>query len=261
MNTKRLSLFFPFLFVCLFLLLTSCQSTTSSIAELPEERGYVEIKKEYKNEDWTEVAKDVGEFRTRYPYSKYSAELELIQADSYFQSHDYLAAVVTYEDFIKRNPYDDNVQFASYRIAESYDRDASREIDRDQINSQKSVNKYNQFLEKFPDSKYANKAKERIGVLNRRLAEHDLFVATFYWHQHLYAAALMRYLHILENFKQFPDILSTARENGAVCYRKLADKLENDPKSEEFIFFKNETPKSLRAKGKLMAGTKNEKES
>lgn len=243
------------------MILTSCNSTMSSISDMPEERGYAEIKKEYAHKEWGDVTKDIGEFRTRYPYSKYSAELELIQADSYFQSRDYLAAVVTYEDFIKRNPYDENLAFANYRIAESYDRDSSKDIDRDQTNTQKAVNKYNDFLKKFPDSKYVPFTKERLAVLSRRLAEHHAFVATFYWHQHLYAAALMRYLYILDNFQQFNDIISTAKENGAVCYRKLAEKLEDNPQSDKFVFFKNETPKSLREKGKILAGTKKEQDS
>lgn len=254
MNIKRLS---PF-FIVIFAVLTSCTSSNSSIADLPEERGYEEIKKEYAKKEWKDVTQDVGEFRTRYPYSKYSAELELIQADSYFQSRDYLAAVVTYEDFIRRNPYDENLSFAYYRIAQSYDRDSSKEIDRDQTNTQKAVNKYKEYLEKFPESKSVKLAEERLALLNRRLAEHYMFVATFYWHQHLYAAALMRYLHILEKFKQFPDIVATAKENGSVCYKKLAQQLEDKPKSDEFIFFKNETPKSLREKAKIMAGNKNE---
>lgn len=244
--------FILFLISVLTIFFNSCK-TIKSINDVSEERGYAEIKRMHSKKNWEIVIKDVGDFRVRYPYSKHSSELELLQANSYFQMRQYPAAIVTYEDFIKRNPYDTELPFAYYRIAESYDRSALNEIDRDQTNTQKAIDKYKEFLEKFPNpTEFKKKAEERLGILNRRLAEHSLFIATFYWNKRMYAAALMRYLYIIDHFEQFPGIIKIARKNGAYCYRKLASMLEKHPKSEEFVFYKNETPQSLREKAKLI---------
>lgn len=238
--------------VLILLVLTACTST-KTIGNDSELQGYSEIQRRYKNHRWDEVEKDVGEFRARYPYSKYTADLELMQADSFFQSRNYMAATATYEDFIRRNPNDSKLDFANFRIAESYDRDSSKDIDRDQSNSEQALEKYKDFIKKFPQSTdYIKRAEARIQVLTKRLANHNFFVAQFYWQQNLYAAALSRYLRIINDYSQFPEMVETSRHNGAVCYRKLAKILEKNPKSDKFIYFLDETPQSLRAKAKAL---------
>ncbi len=253
MNLFNLKHKFFVLFAIIFL--SSCTSFTS-VSQLSEDKGYEEIKKMYQTRKFDQVTIDVNEYRIRYPYSKYTPELEILQANSFFYTKKFSTAAVTYEDFIRRNPNDPSVEFANYRIAECYDFDSSVDDDRDQANTEKAVKQYKVFISKYPNSQdYKEKSEKRLETLERRLADHSVFVAKFYWQKHLYAAALMRYLYLLDNYSQFEDIDKIARKNGAVCYNKLADKLEKKPDSEEYIFFRNETPQGLRAKAKLLEGT------
>jgi len=243
-------------FLLIFLLsgffVISC-TTTTSITDLPENEGYEEIKRMYSKKNWESVSKDVNEFRVRYPYSQHTAELQLLQANSFYYSRQFLTAAVTYEDFIRRNPNSPEVEFAYFRIAESYDHDSLPDDDRDQENTEKAVEKYKEFLAKYPKSEnYSERAEQRLAVLVRRMADHSLFVATFYWNKRLYASALMRYLSLIEKYPQFDDIMKTAHSNGAFCYNQLADMLEKHPNSEEYIFFRGETPQGLREKAKIM---------
>lgn len=82
----------------------------------------------------------------------------------------------------------------------------------------------------------------------RRLADHEAFVARFYWKKDLYSASLSRYLVILKDYSQYADLKKEALERAACCYDELANILEEDPESDKFVVFKNSKPEDLRKK-------------
>lgn len=218
------------------------------ISQLPPEEGIMRIRENHSDKVWERVIADVNEYRSRYPYTQYAPEAELLQADAFFQSGRYSEAIVTYEEFLKKNPKHSQAPFAAFRIASSYDKEAPEEIDREQEYAIKAVNRYRSFLERFPESSYAKEATERVTVLRRRIAEHFVFVARFYWKKDLYQGALSRYLQVIENYENFADLRNEAIDRAAECYRKLAKVLEKDPKSDKVVYFRSATPEQLRKK-------------
>ena len=225
----------------------SCKST--SISELSQEDGLSRIKESYANEEWSKVVTEVDEYRIRYPYTQYTLDAELIQADAFFQGHRFAEAIAAYENMIVKNPSDSHVPFAYYRIAKSYDYQAPKSIDRDQAFAQRALDNYNLFLKAAPASEWAADATERKTIIERRLSDHTLFIADFYWDKEMYAAALSRYLIVIkENKINDQDLVKKSKERASVCYEELAKILEKKPTSDEFIFFKNETPQGLRDK-------------
>jgi len=244
-NSFFKSLFFFFLLFS-FLSLQSCQ--TKRISELPQEAGIERIKSFYEKKDWDQVIDLTSEYKIRYPYSKYSTEADLMQADAYYQSNKLTEAIFAYEDFAKKYPSHANVPLAHYRIAKSYDLQAPDVESRDQSNTKKAIEKYTFFVQTDPESQWTQEAKERITLLSRRLADSTAFVAEFYWHTDHCAAALSRYLDLLENQNKYTDLESLAKQRAAFCYDVLAKQLEKDPTSKENVYFQSETPDSLQQK-------------
>ncbi|MCA2959807.1 MAG: outer membrane protein assembly factor BamD [Silvanigrellales bacterium] len=220
------------------------------ISELAAEQGIQRIRERHADSSWDKVVSDVNEFRSRYPYTQFASEAELLQADAYFQSSRYPEAIVSYEDFLRKSPSHGNADLAFFRIGRSYDLQSPVEIDREQANSLKAIEKYATFLERFNGSRLVPEAKERIAVLRRRVADHSAFIARFYWKKDLWQGALTRYLEILRDFPTFPDLREEASERAAACYEKLADELERDPKSDMSLYFRDQTPADLRKKAK-----------
>ena len=242
----KLKLSFPILII-LFVSLGFISCKTTKISDLSPENGVAEIKQNYKNEDWISVINDVNEFKSRYPYSAFNIETSLMQGDSYFQSGQYAEAISTYDNFVKKNPTNENVPFATYRIGQCYDIQAPNNIDRDQANTKKAIAKYQELIERFPNSDHIKEANERSTILKRRLFDHDSFVANFYWQKGLYAGALSRYLEIIHE-TNFPDLLGEAKSRAHDCYLELAKILKAYPDSDAYVYFKNETPESLTEK-------------
>ena len=74
------------------------------------------IREDHKDNDWEKVITEVNEFKSRYPYSPFVAESDLLQADAYFQSAKYTEAVVSYTEFLKKNPNHPQASLASFRM-------------------------------------------------------------------------------------------------------------------------------------------------
>lgn len=216
------------------------------ISQLPAESGIARIRENHADERWDLTISDVDEFRSRYPYSQYAAEAELLQADAFFQSGRYPEAIATYDSFVSKFPRHPQAGFALFRSALSIDRQSPEEIDREQIYSERAIQTYGRFLEKHPDDENGKAARERVRELRRRVAEHYLFIARFYWKKDMYHSALSRYLEIISEYPMFPDLRTEAIERASAAYEELADLLEKDPESDRYRYFKGQTPETLR---------------
>jgi outer membrane protein assembly factor BamD len=251
---KSQKLFVVFISLFLVLGIVSCRSTP--ISELSQDDGIARIRNEFNDKNWSDVIANVDEYKARYPYSKNNPEADLMQANAYYLSGKFPEAIAAYEDFARKNPIDKNVSFAYYRIANSYDSQASEEIDREQASAKKAISRYQYYVKTYPSGEYNAESNERIKILTRRLAEQELFVARFYWRKDLYSASLSRYLGILKNYSQYDDLKEEAKKRAAVCYEELADILEDDPESDKFYVFKGAKPEDLRKKAQEIKSAK-----
>jgi outer membrane protein assembly factor BamD len=228
------------------ILLTSCEPTP--ISELSADDGIQRIRESHSEEKWDQVIQDVNEYRARYPYSQFATEAQLLQADANYQSARYPEAIVIYEEFLAKNVKHEKRALASFRIAEGYDLQSSDSVDREQDFSRKALVAYNTFVDNFTGDKEMGKARERMAALRRRIAEHELFVARFYWKKELPHASLARYLELIGKYPMYADISAEARERAAASYEDLASTLEDDPKSDAVVYYLNTTPAELRKK-------------
>lgn len=218
------------------------------ISELSAEEGITRIKETHQDERWDLVIAEVDEYRSRYPYSKFAAEAELLQADSFYQSGRYPEAIATYDAFLAKYPKHPEAAFALYRSALCIDQQSPEASDREQQFAQRALETYSEFIEDFPDHEKVALAKERVSVLRKRIAGQTLFIARFYWKKDLYPSALTRYLEILERFPMYPEMRKEALERIAKAYAEIAKGLESEPGSDKWEIYRDETPESLRQK-------------
>ncbi len=67
-----------------------------------------------------------------------------------------------------------------------------------------AFNDFTELVQKFPNSKYAPDARQRMLFLRNNLAEYELNVADFYLRRKAYVAAVNRATFVLENFSRTP---------------------------------------------------------
>lgn len=218
------------------------------IGELTADEGIVRLRGLHKDQSWERLIQEVNEYRSRFPYSQYASEAELFQADAFFKTNRYPECIANYDDFLRRNPSHAQADLALHRIAKSYDLQSPAEVDREQATTQKAMEKYKELAQKFPRSSYLTEGNQRIVELKKRLAQHHLFIANFYWKKELWHGALTRYLYIADNFYDLKDLQVEALSKASEAYLKLAEQLEKDPKSDALSFYRSSTPAQLKLK-------------
>jgi outer membrane protein assembly factor BamD len=190
----------------------------------------------------------LGEFKSRFPYSQYTPEAELLIADCQFRLDRYQESAASYETFVKLHPKHAKIDFAMFRQGESYWQDAPEVVSREQEYTEKAVNKWKDLVEKHPSSQYAVQAKELIEKGTRRIAESMRFTARFYCKQEIWHACAFKYIRVLEKFPQYKDMTKEALEKAADALEIVAKEKEQEPDSDKNLFHRTMTASQIREK-------------
>ncbi len=174
------------------------------------QENYVKGEKKLKNKAWIGAAKYFAFVKARFAYSKFAVLAELRLADAEFGAGHYLQAVDGYKMFTKFHPTHDMVinGYCSYRIGEAYYKMLPGDWwllppshEKDQSATADAYRQLATFMKKYPKSPYVEKAKKRLGSINRRLAEHEMYVAKFYWDRGRAMGTVIRLRKLLKSHR------------------------------------------------------------
>ena len=165
----------------------------------------------------------------RYPFGKYAKQGQLELAFSYFKNEDFEKGLAACTRFIRLNPSHPNVDYAYYLkglinyrnkkgiAAKIFPVDPST---RDPGTAAKSFFNFKTLVEKFPNSKYAKDARQRMLFLRNNLAKHEIIIARHYMQRGAYVAAANRAKYVLEHYEKSPSI-KNAVEALVISYDRL----------------------------------------
>jgi outer membrane protein assembly factor BamD len=174
------------------------------------QRNYEKGVKELEDKDWLAASKYFSFIKSRFPYSKYAVLAELRLADAQFGAEQYLEAIDSYRLFLKFHPTHEMVSngYASFRIGEGYYKQLSGDFwmfppssEKDQSSTEDAANELKTFLDKYPDSPYRDKAKDILKQVNKRLADHEWYVAHYYWEHDKPTGTVFRLRRLLERYR------------------------------------------------------------
>jgi outer membrane protein assembly factor BamD len=174
------------------------------------QKNYEKGLKELEDKDWIAASKYFSFIKSRFPYSKYAVLAELRLADAQFGAEQYLEAIDSYRLFVKFHPTHDMVAngYCSFRIGEGYYQQLSGDFwmfppssEKDQSSTEDAANELKTFLDKYPDSPYRAKAKEIVVKVGKRLADHEWYVARYYWDRDKPMGTVIRLRRLLERYR------------------------------------------------------------
>jgi len=172
-------------------------------------QNYTKGTKALQDKDWIAGAKYFAFIKARFPYSKYAVLSELRLADAEFGAGHYLQAVDGYKQFKKFHPTHQMVTngYAGFRIGEAYYKMLPDDFwllppswEKDQSATSDAGRELSAFMIKYKTSPFVPKALKMLKRVKTRLAQHEWYVAKFYWKRKKPMGTVLRLRRLLDRY-------------------------------------------------------------
>ena len=156
---------------------------------------------EFNDRDWEEAIAYADFVRIRFPFSRFAVESELLIARAEFELRNYVTAQDAFRQFMRLHPTHEHVRngWAAYMVAVAAYMAAPGSFpfmpphfQRDQALLKESIGELDYFFDHYSGTQLEPLARELEAEVERRLLEHELYVARFYLDRDRPEAAIMR---------------------------------------------------------------------
>jgi outer membrane protein assembly factor BamD len=199
----------------LFCGLTACSSqpAKNEYDSLSAAQIYAKGRHYLKRQQYVHAMEEFDALEARFPYGEFAERAQLAGIYAYYESQEPELALAAADRFIQLHPRHEQVQYAYYmkglvKFSESlvsFDRYLPlNPADRDITGAREAFFHFDELLRRFPNSLYAEDARQRMVFLKVVLAEHHIQVAQHYLTRQAYVAALDRATQVIEQFSDTP---------------------------------------------------------
>ncbi|HEX7342081.1 MAG TPA: outer membrane protein assembly factor BamD [Rhodanobacteraceae bacterium] len=227
-----------FCLVALVAMLASCAVFKSrpDINTLPLKQLYNYAHSQLEDGSYYYAALDYKRLIARFPFGKYNQQAQIELAYAQYKDSKPDDAYSTINRFIKTYPAQKHIAYAYYlRGLINFDR-AGRFAQRvfgidsvarhDQGYRLESFDDFSKLTRRFPDSKYAADARQRMIYLRNGMAQFEINVAAFYLRARDYVASAHRAKYVIQHYQQAPQVADAlailTRSYRALGFPKLA---------------------------------------
>ncbi|MCP4992415.1 MAG: outer membrane protein assembly factor BamD [Gammaproteobacteria bacterium] len=205
--------------ILLFMLtLSGCSLLPDKVDETKgwsAQKFYSEAKFAMSDGDYEKAITYLEGLEARYPFGRYSKQAQLDVAYAYYKDGQHDAAIAAANRFIKLNPRNTFVDYAYYlRGVVNFNRNLtfitrfvpSDTSQRDPGSTLAAFNDFSELVQRFPNSNYAEDARNRMIYLRNNLAMHEVHVAHYYVKRGAYLAAANRSKVVIEKYQRTPAV-------------------------------------------------------
>ena len=205
---------FPFLAVLLAFLTSGCawlDKHADNTQGWDAAKLYAEASDELNSGSYATAVDYYSKLEARYPFGRYAMQAQLDVAYAHYKAEQPEEAIAAADRFIKLYPQNPYVDYAYYlKGIVNYNRsvgflDRYIPTDPSQRDPGAALDAFQDFAElvrRFPDSKYAPDARQRMLFLRANLAQAELHVARYYMKRGAYLAAANRATYVVEHFQR-----------------------------------------------------------
>lgn len=178
---------------------------------VPVEQLYDKGHQSMVNGNWSRAVQTYKRLVAQYPYGAYTEQAMMETAYAQFKSGANEEAISTIDRFIRTYPTHPNTPYMYYLrglvnsnrdtvfLQRVWTLDASR---RDLATPQQAFNDFSIVVTRYPNSRYAGDARERMQALRNMFARHEMDVGLYYLRRGANVAAANRAKYLLETYPQ-----------------------------------------------------------
>ena len=202
------------LLALMVLLLPACSSVdTTKSSGLSDTALYDKARAALDDDNFPLAIENYEKLEVEHPFSARTRQGQIDIIYAYYRSDEPDSAISAANRFIKLYPRNKQVDYAYYlralvnfsRTSGTIDRMLDRDPSvRDPRLARESFLNFAELIERYPNSRYAADAAQRMVYLRNYLARHEIHVARYYMKLQAYVAAANRGKFIIENYPQAP---------------------------------------------------------
>jgi outer membrane protein assembly factor BamD len=180
-----------------------------------EAKLYSEATEKLNDADFAKCGKYFEKLEARFPFGPYSQQAQINAAYCYWKAQEQTQALVAIDRFIKLHQGSPSLDYAYYLkglisfnddlgwLGKFTGQDLS---ERDPKAAKEAFESFKVVVERFPNSKYAPDALDRMRYIVNSLAEADVIVARFYYQRGAYLAAANRAQLVIRDYDRAPAV-------------------------------------------------------
>jgi len=181
----------------------------------PVQRLYSEAKAAMDSGDYETAIDYYEKLESRFPFGRYAQQAQIDVAFAYWKDEEYASAIAAADRFIKLHPRHPNVDYAYYLKGMVNFEQGKSFVDRILVKDRSqrdsgavrdAFNDFSALVQRFPESKYSEDARQRMLYLKNLLAQHEVHVADYYMRRGAYVAASGRARYVVENYQGAPAV-------------------------------------------------------
>ncbi len=182
----------------LLFMFIGCSST------LPDESlslaEHLKIGMDYLDEEKYVKAQDEFKFvLSRGTGTDYGDDAQFFLAESYFLNDQFILSIKEYENLTRKMAFSPFFEKSRFRICEAY-RIESPDYYNDQSYTEKALERYQEFLDDFPESEHVQNVTESMSILRNKLAKKLYETGVLYLKMDEFEPARMSFNNVLDQY-------------------------------------------------------------
>lgn len=199
--------------LCAAVIATGCSSRKDDELLSDAQQYYDKGSRALQKGDYQSSIVHYETLEARYPFSKQARQAQLDLIFAYYSNREPESVIDASRQFERENPSHPRVDYAIYMRGMAlfsgeqgafhrfFNVDLSKRPPKD---ARDSYSAFAELIRRFPDSRYAPDARQRMIFLRNRVAEHENHIASYYYARGAYAAALSRANYAVKVFDGAP---------------------------------------------------------
>ena len=176
---------------------------------------YSAAKQRLDNGDYETAIDYYGKLESRYPFGVLAQQGQLETAYAHYKSDEPASAIAAANRFLKLHPRHASADYAYYVKGLANFNRGRNLLDvvlpqdpsaRDQAAAAQAFRDFEELVRRYPDSRYAADATQRMVYLKNTAAQHEMHIARYYLRRRAYIAAANRAKHVVESFPGTPAV-------------------------------------------------------
>ncbi len=182
-------------------MLTACGGGEEIVVERPLEDIYQEAYTEFNKKHYEEAAELFQTAEAQYPSSPWSADALVMMAYSRYMDKDFAGSILAIDRYMRFHPGHRDVPYMMYLRGMCYYRQVS-DVRRDPGMSAFALQQFQQLVDRFPHSEYAENAKNKILILKNYIAGKIMYAAREDMFNKNWTSAITRFQSVLSGAQE-----------------------------------------------------------